>query len=301
MDWTKLFEIRKIDNKYRITYLQNESITVSISTEFIGIEWISQTRVFTFPSKGVWFVPNFDYRGCSKIILRNYKTQEKICSILIDKNLSNSSKSQNIICIGLNKSGTSSFIKSFEGLGYKSFDKSLLFHKVVPDIYHNDLSKLSSVLSNPNFNLFSDMPFSFPEIYKNCYQLRPNDIYVLTLRSSSSKWADSVIKFYEILQNKELKIETSFIHTRSLDGTTQSFVGYLHPLFSSWGIKKLENLKQQLENIYEKHTQDCIEFFKDKNNFYVVEIEKKGELKKLTDWLGLKNNTEDFPWENKNE
>jgi len=301
MNWTNLFELRKIDDKYRITYLQNESITVSISTEFIGIEWISQTKVFTFSSKGVWFVPNFDYRGCSKIILTNYKTQERICSILIDKNLSNFSKSQNIICVGLNKSGTSSFIKSFEEFGYKSFDKSILFHKVVPDIYHNDLSKLSSVLSNPNFNLFSDMPFSFPEIYKKCYQLRPNDIYVLTLRRSSSKWADSVINFYEMLQNKELRIETSFIDTLLLDGTTQSFVGYLHPLFSSWGITNLENLKQQLINVYEKHAQDCIEFFKGKNNFFVVEIEKQGELKKLTDWLGLKNTTEDFPWENKNE
>jgi hypothetical protein len=52
--------------------------------------------------------------------------------------------------------------------------------------------------------------------------------------------------------------------------------------------------------IYDKHIEDCVSFFKDKKNFYIVEIEKNGELKKFATWLGIETTEQNFPWENKN-
>jgi hypothetical protein len=68
----------------------------------------------------------------------------------------------------------------------------------------------------------------------------------------------------------------------------------------SWNIKHTNNLQQSLVEVYENHTQECLNFFENKSNFFVVEIEKKSELKKLTDWLGVENQDLDFPWINKN-
>jgi hypothetical protein len=71
-------------------------------------------------------------------------------------------------------------------------------------------------------------------------------------------------------------------------------------MIDSWDIKHTDNLQQSLIEVYENHKEECFYFFKNKSNFFVVEIEKKGELKKLTDWLDIQNQDLDFPWINKN-
>jgi hypothetical protein len=71
-------------------------------------------------------------------------------------------------------------------------------------------------------------------------------------------------------------------------------------MIESWDIKHANNLQQSLIEVYENHREECINFFENKPNFFVVEIEKKSELKKLSDWLGVENHDLDFPWINKN-
>jgi hypothetical protein len=46
-----------------------------------------------------------------------------------------------------------------------------------------------------------------------------------------------------------------------------------------------------------------IKFFREKNfsNFVVIDMSRKDELKRFTNWLGIKNNKQDFSWENKSK
>lgn len=299
MDWLNVFKFEIIDNKYKIYYLGDEPISVFISTKLIGFDNVFKTVRYTFQGKYCWFIPNLDYRGCSTISFRNLNTQEYMFDKLVDLNLSRTAKGQNIICLGLNKTGTTSFTKAMEQLGYTKFGEEHLFHYIQSDVYFGDYGKMNSILNNPQINLFQDMPFSFPNVYKKIYELRPQDLYVLTLRKDAQSWAKTCVKFWECLQSENFRDDRSFIHTFWSDESQRQLINFLEPMFESWGLKSLENLEEKLVKIYEKHKEDCELFFKDKNNFISVDIEKKGELKKLTNWLGFHSIQEDFPWENR--
>jgi hypothetical protein len=185
-------------------------------------------------------------------------------------------------------------------LGYKKFLENQQFQFISSAVYHNDYGKIFSALNNPQYNLFNDAPFSFPKIYKKIYEQRPNDIFILTLRNNAEKWAKSVINFYELTgQNGFLKLP-SYIETQFTDNSKRFLLDYLAPMIESWDIKHANNLQQSLIEVYENHREECINFFENKPNFFVVEIEKKSELKKLSDWLGVENHDLDFPWINKN-
>ena len=293
MEWTSIFKFDIVDNKYKITYWGDKPIQVYMSTKLIGLHSVHKTIRCKFETKGSWFIPILDYRGCSTIQIKNVDTDKILFEKLIDKSLSFLPNRQNVICVGLNKTGTSSFTSGLQNLGYSLFPKTDIYHFVTPDVYHGDFGSMSSALNNPQYNLYNDVPFSLPKMYEKLYLMRPDDIYVLTVRSNVDKWVQSVIRFYRF-DNYD-----SFIKTIFSDGSQQYFIGYLTSLFDSWDFKNSKNLEQTLAEVYTKHYNDSIEFFKDKPNFRVVEIEKKGELKKFTNWLNIPNDVEDFPWENK--
>jgi len=301
MHWKDIFKFEIVNNRYKIIYLGSDPITVTISTNLLGVEWVNRTITFCFQGKGVWFIPNLDYRGCSKLILRDATSKELLSEKLIETELSDSSKTQNIICLGLNKTGTSSFVKALDNFGYSVFPEQALLHNVVPDVFHKDYGKLISILNNPQYNVFNDAPFSFPGIHEIIFDNRPNDIYVLTLRANTKKWVKSVVNFYDSLKGNALIFDNSYIHTYMSDGTQSKLIGHLYPIFKSWGIDSLDNLENKLTKVYDTHIENCVNFFSKKKNFFIVEIEKPGELKKFTNWLGLENTTEDFPWENRSQ
>lgn len=301
MNWIELFTFEIVGDKYRITYWGQEPISVYLTTHLIGFNNAFETIRFRFDVKGRWFVPILNYKGCSFLSFSNLETKETLFSKIIDKSLSQGRKGQNIICVGLNKTGTSSFTTAMKSFGYRLFSENQQFQFIAPEVYHGDYGKLFSILNNPQFNLFNDKPFSFPKIYEEIYKQRPNDIYILTLRKDAETWVKSVLNFYESIHHKNLFKDTSFITTRFTDESFRYLLNPLVTLYDSWGLKNGDDLQTKLFQVYEKHERDCMEFFKNKpNNFRVIEIEKKGELKKFTDWLGIKNDVEDFPWENKN-
>lgn len=302
MNWIELFTFDIVGDKYKITYFGTEPLSVYISTQLIGMDSAYKTIRFDFDVRGRWFIPSLNYKGCSFITFTDKKTGEKLFSKIIDKSLSQASKGQNIICIGLNKTGTSSLTKALQDLGYVSFSENQQFQFVAPEVYHGDYGKLFSIVNNPVFNLFNDKPFSFPKVYQELYKVRPNDIYLLTVRESGERWVRSVLNFYESIHQENFLKDSSYMTTRFTDESFRYLINTLVTLFDSWGLKEGDNLEKKLLEVYQKHYEDCVSFFKNKpNNFRVVEIEKKGEFKRLTNWLGIENSIEDFPWENKNQ
>jgi hypothetical protein len=299
MNWFELFSFQVVNNKYKITYWGENPLEVNISTKLIGLDSIHHTVKYTFKHSGIWFIPNLDYRGCSYISISLVENNLVLFDKLIEKKLSLTAKGQNIICVGLNKTGTTSFTNALENLGYKKFSENQQFQFISPAVYHNDYGKIFSALNNPQYNLFNDKPFSFPKIFKKIFSHRPNDIYVLTVRSSSEKWAESVMNFYNFKSFDNLKNPSHYVHTKFTDNSERFLLDLLIPMIESWNVKTSKDLKTSLVQVYEKHQNECLNFFQDKPNFYIVEIEKKGELKKFTDWLNIKNEELNFPWINK--
>lgn len=300
---TTLFKFDIVGDKYKITYLGDEPIYVNFTAKLKGVHVPAQTIRYKFKIKGEWFIPGIDYTGCSILELRNYETKEYLFEKVINPSINKKIKRQNIICIGLNKTGTSSFVSSVQKLGYDLSDEGLNFMTCVQDVLHNDLNSTYSLLENERFNLYDDMPYSFPLVYEKLYERRPNDVYVLTVRKDVETWVKSVIKFYPLLQNKseEFWQDKSYMHYQWSNEKDDILLNNQSPLFHAWGIKETSNLESKLREIYLNHNQKAIEFFsKNKSNFIVIDVSKKNELKRLCNWLGVETKQNDFDWVNKN-
>lgn len=297
-----IFRFTELETGYKITYYGKEPIDLAISCLLKGLDVPAQTIRFKFDKEGQWFIPVMDYTGCQTLELRERVTNKLLLKKLISRKLSDRNKKQNIICIGLNKTGTSSLVHSLQKIGYTLAKEDLVFMKCVQDVYHGDLNSTFSILQNERYELYDDMPFSFPNIYKRLYEKRPDDVYILTVRKDVETWVKSVIDFYPILRNgTEQKWEDkSFFHLILPSEDYIFLINNETPLFDAWGLKDNNDLENKLRKIYNDHYDSVVKFFSEnKSNFKIVDVSKKGELKKLTDWLGIQNDIEDFDWVNK--
>jgi len=298
-----MFAIKILDdNKVKIIYQNSEPIRVSIGLRLTGTEHIVEDRYFDFYTTNHWYTPDFDFRGCSKMTIINTKTKEIIIDWVIPPRLSKSAKKQNLICLGLNKAGTTSFRVSTQNLGYEYFPVYPAMTSVLPDVIRNDYSKLESIVKNPRFNAYTDLPFSLPKVYEKLYEISPESIFVLTVRESTEKWVNSAMSYFGWLMDGRFSPENIPNVLSTYEGFELKKVSnFIMPMISSWGITNFENLEDQLRMVYENHTNDCLEFFHKKriNNFTMLDVSREGELKKFTDWLNVDNQIENFVWENK--
>lgn len=300
-DYSKIFSFSIIENKYvKITYNGNSELNVLISLKMIGGE-ILHTSKFNFRCKNHWFTPQFDYKGSVYLSFHDMDNNKHIIDWLIPNTITQGIDKQKIICIGLNKTGTTSFEKDLKSFGYVFPPTTHGTLRISADIYHNSYYSLFSALDNPAFTAYQDLPYSLPNVYKKIYEHRPNDIYVLTVRKNTDVWVNSTMKYYSWLFNPK-KIEGGNEIFRYISGPELTRFSNFHiPLFQFWGINDFNNLEETLKNVYEKHNNDVIDFFNKKNNknFMVVDVSKEGELKNLTNWLGIENEKINFSWENK--
>lgn len=298
----RLFNFTELETNYKITYSGKDPVDLAISAMLKGLDVPVQTIRFKFETKGQWFVPGLDYTGCQTLELRNRVTNELLFTKVINPKFSKKNKKQNVICIGLNKTGTSSFVSSLEKQGFQLAKEELIFMKCVQDVYHGDFNSTFSILENERFNLYDDMPFSFPNFYKQIYKKRPDDVYVLTVRRDVDTWVKSVINFYPILQHgtKDKWEDKSYFHLILPSEDYKFLINNETPLFEAWGLKNNNNLEENLRSLYNNHYEQTIKFFSEnKSNFKIVDVSQEGELRRFCDWLGLKTDCEDFDWINK--
>jgi hypothetical protein len=288
-------------NKVQIHYKGDKSITIKIDFKTIG----NKTKSKSFSKQffpGTWFAPNETLEGCEKIIFYD-ENNLYLFEWLVPKLKQLKKTKQKIVCLGLNKTGTTSFQMGLEKLGFSFFSVYSGISDLSPSYYHNDINPTLSALNNPKFDAYRDMPFSLPGIYKKLYKNRPNDIYVLTIRDTKEKWIQSFKKYHKWLIN-EIKYKDG-IHkdVLSIDFITYkvNLKNFFTPLFDAYGLDSIELLEEKLSEVYDQHNQEIIDFFRKKpnSNFIVLDVAKPGELKRFTDWMNLENEILDFPWENK--
>lgn len=286
--------------------LGNKPIKIGFILRLLTTNAPVQYHFHNFKYQNEWTIPYFDYTGCGIITVHETEHMTEIFRVIIPKEFSKKSKSQNILAIGLNKTGTSSLNKDLVNLGYKLFPESIGHQYLFPDVYRGDIHSTISSLENPRYNLHQDLPTSLPNLYKEIFKFRPDDVYILTIRESEDKFVSSCLKFYEQYFkigdinkfNHEQKYHYNYYYVDNI-----TLYGLHYGFFETWGIKNTTNLEQKLKDVYNKHNDDVIKFFEKekKSNFIIIDVSKKGELKKLTNWLGIENDKQDFSWENKSK
>ncbi len=144
-----------------------------------------------------------------------------------------------IFCIGRNKTGTTSFKKAFQDLGFsvgnqRKAEKLLREYKVQNFNPIIDYCKTAQV--------FQDFPFSFPKTYKHLDQAFPHAKFVLTIRDSPEQGYHSYLRHQTKLFGKDGNLPT----IEDLKNAPYVWKGW------SWEIKNIYRNITSNQEIYEK-------------------------------------------------
>lgn len=210
---------------------------------------------------------------------------------------------EKIICLGLNKTGTSSIKKAFEDLGFKVYPQS-----------HNDSNFLHNYftgknvgtaidfMEQTNHTFFKDIPWSCPGISEKIIRYTPNSKFILSVRENPEKWINSVKRFWtDILKDGEIDY-TYIADVKFLDYDYKiPIYGYLYGMFKSWNLEKYDGtFDEKLYQVYINHNNSVRKTLNKYNCDWIeIDVSKEGEHKKLTDWLGIYSDKINFEHINK--
>lgn len=251
-----------------------------------------------------WTIPEKSYMvNCSFIMVSIDGDDKNIISLLPNKNLKN--VRDKIICVGLNKTGTTSLTRNLKECGFITWDDGKPHHSLnfsnLP-FNNRSIGNVVDLIEKTEVDFFQDIPFSCPGISERIINFYPQCRYILTKRNNAEQWVKSVKKFWpynfkddEFIPNP-LKGLEFFVDGESAYNQTQ-----LLNLFESWDMDNYEGtLDEKLSQVYENHNLSVKNALINNNCDWIeIDVSKKGELKRLTDWLGIDNDKEDFVWMNK--
>lgn len=300
MNIEKLFTFEILKSGIKITYNDNIPMNTTIGVKLRGLDVIVENVQHTFYQEGSWFIPNLDYTGCKYLTI--FDNDKKVTKMdwLLPPEFTIRVKKQNLICIGLNKTGTTSFQNdTSDKLGYRYSYTYDGMSKVMSDLYHGDHRLLQSFLENPRYNAYKDIPFSLPKIYEKLYEIRPDDIYVLTIRSNVDLWVKSTMKYFGWLLQGNFGSSEKILEVFR-GPYSDRYSNFFEPVIKGWGLTSFDRLENKLRDMYLNHNENCINFFEKNNrsNFIVLDVSKDGEFKKFTNWLGVPNKVENFSLKN---
>ena len=183
-----------------------------------------------------------------------------------------------IFCIGYNKTGTTSLYKAIEDLGFKGCDlregENLLY-----SVKANKWDNLYKFCSTSQ--LFKDIPFSLPNVWKKLYEMYPNAKFILSERDSAEQWFNSIKNFHK--KGFGLSDDPTWKEVNSIDYVKQGFIAeYMKYTF---GKPHKPYDKQSLIESYELHNSEIKKFFKDKENFITVNVSNDDDYQRLCKFL----------------
>ncbi|MFW6281311.1 MAG: sulfotransferase family protein [bacterium] len=185
-----------------------------------------------------------------------------------------------LICIGLQKTGTSSFTEAAKILGFKPAIHGGAEKYNKPDLQlyaEGETNKIVDTLSK--YNSMSDVPGAL--VWRELYEKHPNSYFILTTRSSPEKWWTSVYNHYSSKDpDHECRHEYS------------SYV-----LYGIWRLNK--GYKDKCISVYNKHNEEIRNFFKNKNNFTEICIDTDNKWEKLCGLLNMRIPKKPYPHKNK--
>ena len=297
------YEFNKEDKYIKFISLSKKPITVKIVGVIKGtnIENVYSSK-FNLPVYNYWFIPEMDYTPFSSMNV--YINDEYYFSLSIPNFLTSANNyKSNIVGIGLNKSGTSSFRDTMAEQGYSPFLEHYGHQYLLQDVHNGNIYSTLSFLDSPLYNLYEDLPFSLTGFYKELYKYRPQDYYVLTIRDDVEQWVDSAIRFYKKDLSKIDGFKDDKVHVIKNNTTNKIKYtkNYLTIQMLNWGITSDKNLESKLKDVYNKHLDDTTNFFESKfnSNFVVINVSKKKELKRLSKIMDFNCSYDDFLWVNK--
>ncbi len=199
-----------------------------------------------------------------------------------------------IFCIGRNKTGTTSFKKAMQDLGYVVGNQrkaEMLFYT------YRDKNFDPIIKYCKTAQVFQDFPFSVPETYKHLDKAYPGSKFVLTVRDSPEQWYNSLVNFHSRLWGNG-KVPTK----EDLQKAKYIWKGRPWESNQLSGAPEHDPYNKEFHvNSDVRYNKGVLEYFKDRpDDLLVINIAEKGSYQELMSFLGIHNSPHnDFPWENK--
>lgn len=198
-----------------------------------------------------------------------------------------------IFCIGFNKTGTTSLQNLLLEEGFTTSNQTH-FEQNLDSYVSENYSTFIDIIKKhyPTTNIFQDVPFSLPNLYKELYKTFPDAYYILTVRDSSETWYNSLFNFHKKSFPERFSNPQEIEYVRK--GWLYSYLtdGLKSPKYDPYN-------KSALITSYENHISDVEEFFKDKSNLIKINLTNPLDLDRLENFIGKKFKTTAFPHLNK--
>lgn len=199
-----------------------------------------------------------------------------------------------IFCIGQNKTGTTSLETFFKDHGFKVGNQRKA--ELLIDDYINRNWKPILQYCN-TAQVFQDIPFSNEYLYVLLDYHFPDAKFILTERTTSEIWYNSITKFHSQLFGKNGNVPTK----EDLQSGTYIYKGFIWKSFEEKYGETHNDIynKEVLISNYENRNNSIKKYFKHKSNLLVLDVSEKDSVYQLATFLGITPKYETFPWENK--
>lgn len=214
-----------------------------------------------------------------------------------------------VFCIGMNKTGTTTMLKTFKKLNFRAAPQI----KQEQDI--GDINSSNQHLKIKKFcwkyNFFQDLPFSQGNFYQEIDQIFPKSKYILTVRDSE-KWFESLCNFHLIcFRNMGLNFknisEVKKEHIKKFNWIKE---GYYYNYTKKFWISEFKNdqvihdwnllyNKDHYIYVYEKRNKEIQRYFqKKKEDLLIFNVNENKDILKILDFLNMSKDLNfDLPYE----
>jgi hypothetical protein len=195
-----------------------------------------------------------------------------------------------VVCIGANKTGTTSMEALLSQLGYRVApfaEGELLLH----DWARRDFRALIRLCRR--YDAFQDIPFSYPDTYRALDEAFPSARFILTVRDSPEQWLASMKRFHTRIVGKG-RLPTA----DDLRAHTYRYKGYLWDAQRlRYGIDDAQLYDETIyKNAYLSHTADAKAYFAGRpEKLLVVNLADSDALDRILSFLGVEGRGLEMP------
>lgn len=202
-------------------------------------------------------------------------------------------KKEKVFCIGRNKTGTTSLEFALNEFGY-AMGNQAEGELLVNSYATNDWDKIIKYCNSAD--AFQDAPFSWPNTWLFLHHAFPEAKFILTIRDEE-KWYKSITSFHTKLFANNERVPTK----EDLIKATYRYKGFMWDANRAIWKTPEDDIynKEILIANYNRHNEDVLHYFKEKQNFLCVDISKQDSYLKLAQFLDKEPLHECFPHLNK--
>lgn len=198
-------------------------------------------------------------------------------------------------CIGRNKTGTTSIKRAFSDLGFPVGNQRKAEVLTGKFYFNGEYQPIIDYCQSAQ--VFQDIPFSYPEMYKFLDKAFPGSKFILTIRDDSEQWYNSLTRFHAKKFGKNGRIPT----VGDLKAAKYVWPGFMYNVIRTHGTSDLDPYNKEIMIAhYERHNLEVMSYFKDRGeDLLVLNVSEQGSYQKFSNFLGIDSTKSDFPWENK--